>query len=166
MPLQRTKRSWREWLVFRKDGVTQATVRRHYEQWRREHGLPIRCDEPKCTFHTAPLIWNGKPFRPILDHVSGNRFDNRPKNLRFLCPLCDSQLSTRGGANKGRVADLADDKFTLVSKDGKRDYNLLIEPGKLVIEGHPPSLRVSGEATGEPHAQPGAAADAPKAAPR
>ena len=50
------------------------------------------------------MEWNGKLLRPILDHANGVNTDNRPKNLRFLCPNCDSQLSeTKGGANRGKV---------------------------------------------------------------
>ena len=45
----------------------------------------------------------------ILDHANGVRHDNRPDNLRYLCPNCDSlQTVTRGGANRGRVQDVAE----------------------------------------------------------
>ena len=53
------------------------------------------------------MIWNDKPLRPILDHVSGNSRDNSPENLRFLCPNCDSQNhETKGGANAGRIKSI------------------------------------------------------------
>jgi hypothetical protein len=64
------------------------------------------------------------------------------------------------------VAEVAEDKFTLISKKGKREYHLLVESGRYDIEGQPASLRVSGEAGSEPTAQPGAAADPPEAARR
>lgn len=35
-----------------------------------------------------------------LDHVNGNRFDNRLENLRILCPNCHSLQPTHRGKNK------------------------------------------------------------------
>ena len=37
-----------------------------------------------------------------LDHVNGNRLDNRIENLRILCPNCHSLKSTHRGRNKAR----------------------------------------------------------------
>jgi len=88
----------------------------------------VRCDNPECFFHTNPLIWNGTPFKPILDHKDGNNTDNRSEMLRLLCPNCDSQLETRGGANKGRI-EKAEGGFANVSRDGKRAYVLPAETG-------------------------------------
>lgn len=36
-----------------------------------------------------------------LDHVNGNRHDNRLENLRILCPNCHSLQPTHRGKNKG-----------------------------------------------------------------
>lgn len=36
-----------------------------------------------------------------LDHVNGDRVDNRLENLRLLCPNCHSQTPTYRGRNKG-----------------------------------------------------------------
>jgi len=55
-----------------------------------------------------------------LDHVEGNRFDNSPYSLRYLCPNCDSQQPTRGGKNKGRVTGRTEDGYTLNNKDGSK----------------------------------------------
>jgi hypothetical protein len=49
------------------------------------------------------LVWNYKKLPLTLDHKNGVNSDDRPANLRFLCPNCDAQLPTRGGANRGRV---------------------------------------------------------------
>ena len=117
-------------LRYSRTGRSRATVRRHYLRWRQEQNppLPLRCDNPECFFHTNPLIWNGKPFKPILDHTEGNNTDNRPEMLRLLCPNCDSQQPTRGGANKGRI-EKSDGGFAKVSRDGRRDYILFAETG-------------------------------------
>lgn len=37
-----------------------------------------------------------------LDHVNGNRHDNRLENLRILCPNCHSLQSTHRGRNRSK----------------------------------------------------------------
>lgn len=97
-------------------------VRRHYLSWRKLQGLPERCDNPVCQFHATALIWNGRPLPLILDHESGNSADNRPANLRLLCPNCDAQNShTRGGANAGRIRLLEHGSYEVRHRDGRQD---------------------------------------------
>lgn len=43
--------------------------------------------------------WNGRPTPLQLDHVNGNRRDNRLENLRILCPNCHAQTDTWCGKN-------------------------------------------------------------------
>lgn len=46
--------------------------------------------------------WNGQELVLELDHINGNRRDDRALNLRFLCPNCHSQTPTFRGRNIGK----------------------------------------------------------------
>jgi DNA-directed RNA polymerase subunit RPC12/RpoP len=52
-----------------------------------------RCEECGITEH------NGKPIIFQVDHMNGDRADNRFENLKILCPNCHSQTSTFGVKN-------------------------------------------------------------------
>lgn len=43
---------------------------------------------------------NGLNLTLQLDHINGVKSDQRPSNLRFLCPNCHSQTDTYAGANR------------------------------------------------------------------
>lgn len=129
-------------LRYQKGRRSQDTVRRHYIKWRLEQEPPIpeRCDNPECKFNTKPLVWNGKKLNLILDHINGVNGDNRPENLQFLCPNCNSQQRTQGGYNKNRVIQ-SPGGFVEVGKDGKKHYNLPAEPGEYSIKGSKVKLK-------------------------
>lgn len=61
-----------------------------------EEVLDHRCSECRLTH------WRGQPVPLELDHVSGDRYDNRLENLRLLCPNCHAQTPTYRGRNIGR----------------------------------------------------------------
>jgi hypothetical protein len=45
--------------------------------------------------------WQGSPLTFILDHISGDSTDDRPENVRLVCPNCDTQLPTYKSKNRG-----------------------------------------------------------------
>jgi len=81
----------------------------------------------------------------VLDHKNGNSRDNDVENLRYLCPNCESQLDTRGGANKGRVQNRTDTGYELYDKEtGRRDAKVIPQGTEsLGTAGHIPATQVT-----------------------
>lgn len=46
--------------------------------------------------------WEGEPLTLEMDHINGDRRDNRLENLRLLCPNCHSQTKTFGSKNQNK----------------------------------------------------------------
>jgi predicted nucleic acid-binding Zn ribbon protein len=45
--------------------------------------------------------WNNKSIVLEIDHIDGNPENNRPENIRFICPNCHSQTDTYKAKNVG-----------------------------------------------------------------
>ncbi|WP_460806347.1 HNH endonuclease signature motif containing protein [Micromonospora zhanjiangensis] len=65
-------------------------------------GLPEQCE--RCGVGST---WQGASLTLHVDHINGDFLDNRPRNLRFLCPNCHSQTATYAGSR--RAASLVPD---------------------------------------------------------
>lgn len=67
------------------------------------NGVAERCAE--CG---TDARWQGKPMTLEIDHINGDRTDDRPGNLRLLCPNCHAVTSTwcrgaRAGSDAARL---------------------------------------------------------------
>lgn len=59
--------------------------------------------KPKCEMCGWSKISKDGRLPLELDHINGNRHDNRLKNLRILCPNCHSLQPTHRGLNRKRI---------------------------------------------------------------
>lgn len=60
----------------------------------------LKEQDNKCIICGIGPIWNDKKLVFVLDHVDSNAANNTRKNLRLVCPNCDSQLDTYKSKNK------------------------------------------------------------------
>lgn len=71
-------------------GSTDAIKRRFLK----EYNIPYECSSCKIN------SWMNQKLSLQLDHRNGKRNDNRPENLRLLCPNCHSLTQTFAGRNR------------------------------------------------------------------
>ena len=60
----------------------------------------MQSQDNKCAICSCDNFWNGKELIFVLDHIDGKSIHNDRKNLRLICPNCDSQLPTYKSKNK------------------------------------------------------------------
>lgn len=85
----------KNWLESGKTGFTvDTTIRgaiRNYILEEQNH---------LCAICGQKDVWNNQELHFILDHIDGDASNSCRKNLRLICPNCDSQLDTFKSRNK------------------------------------------------------------------
>ncbi|MEU0598001.1 HNH endonuclease [Streptomyces sp. NPDC006393] len=61
-------------------------------------GVPRVCEQ--CDVGDT---WQGRRLVLEIDHINGDRLDNRRENLRYLCPSCHSQTATFSNRSRGQL---------------------------------------------------------------
>ena len=85
------------WFSGEKSGArAEVCVSYHIQRWLREtYGEHCcQCGWAERNTHTGRI-----PLH--LDHIDGNWRNNRPENLRLLCPNCHALTATYGAQNRG-----------------------------------------------------------------
>jgi len=98
------KKTWQQILIIETNGrrTKHSILKRGLIEYGREY---------KCESCGNDGQWNGKSITLHIDHINQNWQDNRPKNLRFLCPNCHSQTDQ---CKKNRKHNTAGAKYKCI----------------------------------------------------
>ena len=86
-----------DWLAGKVDGARGVVeVSYHVRRWvkERQGERCLLCDWAERNPHTGLI-----PLH--LDHIDGDWRNNRPENLRLICPNCHALTATYGARNRG-----------------------------------------------------------------
>lgn len=82
----------KEQILIKNSPFSNHTVKKFIK---RNNIIKYECNNIDC--EVKGFTWAGKQLVLQLDHINGNRTDNRIENLRFLCPNCHSQTENFAG---------------------------------------------------------------------
>lgn len=68
-------------------------------EWRQNMGTYLKKIRGEKCEECGIIEWNGKPLTFQVDHIDGNRRNNRFDNLKIVCPNCHTQCPTWGIGN-------------------------------------------------------------------
>ncbi|WP_419995279.1 HNH endonuclease signature motif containing protein [Streptomyces boninensis] len=71
---------------------------------RLKRALLLLGSDERCAGCGIGPAWRGEPLALEVDHIDGNWRNNRPENLRLLCPNCHAATDTYRGRGKRRRA--------------------------------------------------------------